>query len=227
MSSTKPTKRKKAYACDFRDGRVETYDTWKDAQTASKTVPCSYARGFESVEDANQWVARKRQKRGVATPVFIVYSDGSCYDNGSKTSATGGIGVYWGDEHPQNVSEAIPKNPPPTNNRAELLAAERALYQWKEMLADSDRPESMRMVLCTDSSYTINAMEHWYEEWVENKKVDEKVNIDIIERLYNLFNEVKDTVRIEYVPGHAGLRGNEMADKLSKDAARPIVGPPE
>lgn len=220
-------KRKRSYACDFRDGRVETYETWKHAQKASRAVPCSYARGFDSIEDAEQWAARKRRKRVVLPPVFIVYSDGSCYENGSKTEASGGIGVYWGDGHPNNVSEMIPKDPPPTNNRAELLAAERALSQWKAMLAASDCPETLRMVLCTDSSYTINAMEHWYEEWVENNKLDEKVNVDIIRRLYEVFQEVRDSVRVEYVPGHVGLRGNEMADQLSKAAAKPAEEFPE
>ena len=30
----------------------------------------------------------------------VVYSDGCCYGNGHQI-ATGGVGVYWGDHHPQ------------------------------------------------------------------------------------------------------------------------------
>ena len=36
----------------------------------------------------------------------VVYTDGACEGNG-KAGARAGIGVYWGPDHPWNVSEPV------------------------------------------------------------------------------------------------------------------------
>lgn len=57
--------------------------------------------------------------------VPVVYTDGACSSNG-RTGAAAGIGVYWGEEHVDNISEPL-LNGPPTNNRAELTAVIKAI----------------------------------------------------------------------------------------------------
>lgn len=57
----------------------------------------------------------------------IVYTDGACSANGRR-GAKAGIGVFWGDDHPDNIAEPL-KDGPPTNNRAELMAVIVAVKQ--------------------------------------------------------------------------------------------------
>lgn len=55
------------------------------------------------------------------SPVFDVFVDGSCSHNGMKDSV-GGIGVFWGDNDPRNISEQIIYSSQNiTNQKAELI----------------------------------------------------------------------------------------------------------
>lgn len=54
-------------------------------------------------------------------PIYDVYVDGSCSHNGSNDSV-GGIGVFWGDNDPRNISEqVIYSSDKLTNQKAELI----------------------------------------------------------------------------------------------------------
>ena len=55
---------------------------------------------------------------------IVVYTDGACSNNGKK-SAKAGIGVYFGEGDPRNISERITGKQ--TNNAAELTAILRAV----------------------------------------------------------------------------------------------------
>uniref|UniRef100_A0A183CTY5 ribonuclease H n=1 Tax=Globodera pallida TaxID=36090 RepID=A0A183CTY5_GLOPA len=54
----------------------------------------------------------------------IVYTDGACIGNGS-VGAKAGLGLFWSDGHPDNLSAPI--TGPPSSNRAECLAVIAAL----------------------------------------------------------------------------------------------------
>lgn len=58
-----------------------------------------------------------------------VYTDGACVQNG-KPTAKAGIGVYFCEGHPLNVSRRI--TGVATNNRAEILAVIEAIKIAKE-----------------------------------------------------------------------------------------------
>ncbi|XP_071323772.1 ribonuclease H1 isoform X4 [Trachinotus anak] len=88
----------------------------------------------------------------------VVYTDGCCSANG-KSGARAGIGVYWGHNHPLNVADRLPGRQ--TNQRAELQAACRALEQAKEM-------NIKKLVLYTDSKFTINGVTSWIKNWKLN-----------------------------------------------------------
>ncbi len=68
---------------------------------------------------------------GIIPPV-IVYADGSCFGNG-KEGARAGIGVYFGDGDPRNVSEPLPGDKQ-TNQRAELMVNIPSEYFFKMKL---------------------------------------------------------------------------------------------
>ncbi|KAK0425380.1 hypothetical protein QR680_009169 [Steinernema hermaphroditum] len=137
----------------------------------------------------------------------VVYTDGACSSNG-KNNARAGYGVYWGDDHPDNVSE--PLVGPATNNRAELQAVVKALEQGRDKGLD-------RLIVRTDSNLLIQSMEKWIKGWKKKGWVTANgqpvKNRDLLEKVDNLMSEVD--VKFEHVRGHAGIHGNEMADRLA------------
>ncbi|XP_062293270.1 ribonuclease H1 [Scomber scombrus] len=141
----------------------------------------------------------------------VVYTDGCCLANG-KTGAKAGIGVYWGHNHPLNVGERLHGRQ--TNQRAELQAACKALQQAKEK-------EIKKLVLYTDSKFTINGVTTWVKDWKRNgwrlKSGGAITNKDDFVKLDKLNSEVE--VVWLHIPGHAGYRGNEEADRLSREGA--------
>ncbi|XP_067337414.1 ribonuclease H1 isoform X2 [Channa argus] len=145
----------------------------------------------------------------------VVYTDGCCTGNG-KSGARAGIGVYWGHNHPLNVADRLHGRQ--TNQRAEIQAACRALEQAKEN-------NIKKLVLYTDSKFTINGVTSWVKNWKLNgwrlKSGGQITNKDDFVKLDRLNGELE--VVWLHIPGHAGYRGNEEADLLSREgAAKPL-----
>ncbi|KAM5142614.1 ribonuclease H1 isoform 3-T3 [Callospermophilus lateralis] len=88
----------------------------------------------------------------------VVYTDGCCSSNGRRR-ARAGIGVYWGPGHPLNIGIRLPGRQ--TNQRAEIHAACKAIEQAKAQ-------NISKLVLYTDSMFTINGITNWVQGWKKN-----------------------------------------------------------
>lgn len=148
----------------------------------------------------------------------VVYTDGCCSANG-RDGARAGIGVYWGRNHPLNVAERLQGRQ--TNQRAEIQAACRALELAKQN-------NIQKLVLYTDSKFTINGVTSWVKTWKLNgwrlKSGGPITNKEDFMKLDRLNSELE--VVWMHIPGHSGYSGNEMADRLSREgAARPLQEP--
>ncbi|XP_032209321.1 ribonuclease H1 isoform X3 [Mustela erminea] len=88
----------------------------------------------------------------------VVYTDGCCSSNGRRR-ARAGIGVYWGPGHPLNIGIRLPGRQ--TNQRAEIHAACKAIEQAKAQ-------NIKKLVLYTDSMFTINGITNWVQGWKKN-----------------------------------------------------------
>lgn len=141
----------------------------------------------------------------------VVYTDGCCSGNGRK-GAKAGIGVYWGCNHPLNAAEPLQGRQ--TNQRAEIQAACKALEQAKEN-------NIKKLVLYTDSKFTINGVTSWVKNWKLNgwrlKSGGQVTNKEDFAKLDRLNAELE--VVWLHIPGHAGYKGNEEADRLSREGA--------
>lgn len=142
----------------------------------------------------------------------VVYTDGCCSSNGRKR-ARAGIGVYWGPGHPLNVGIRLPGRQ--TNQRAEIHAACKALEQAKAQ-------NISKLVLYTDSMFTINGITNWVKGWKKNgwktstgKEVINKEDFVRLERLTQNMD-----IQWMHVPGHSGFVGNEEADRLAREGAK-------
>ncbi|AKU37500.1 Ribonuclease [Scale drop disease virus] len=141
----------------------------------------------------------------------VVYTDGCCLSNGQK-QARAGIGVYWGYNHPLNVAERLVGQQ--TNQRAEIQAASKALQQAQEN-------KIKKLVVYTDSMFTINGVTKWVKNWKQNgwrlHGGGSVVNKDDFMKLDQLNLELE--VVWLHIPGHAGYKGNEEADRLAREGA--------
>lgn len=188
---------------------------------ASKRRREPLARAEE--QDVEPHAKHLRQDVGAAPPVgrdtfsymgeyVVVYTDGCCSSNGRRR-ARAGIGVYWGPGHPLNVGLRLPGRQ--TNQRAEIHAACKAIQQAKAQ-------NISKLVLYTDSMFTINGITNWVQGWKEKgwrtstgKEVINKEDFMELERL------VRDMdIRWMHIPGHSGFTGNEEADRLAREGAK-------
>lgn len=80
-----------------------------------------------------------------------VYTDGACSSNG-MSGAQAGYGVYWGPDHPLNVS--APVSGRATNNAGEIQAATRAMQQAREN-------GIQKLEIVTDSKFLIDSATKW------------------------------------------------------------------
>ena len=71
----------------------------------------------------------------------------------------------------------------PTNNKAELTAILRAL----ELCSKNKIYE--QIIIYTDSDYSIKCITVWYPQWVEQKKLKNRKNIDILHKINQYYNE--------------------------------------
>ena len=143
---------------------------------------------------------------------LVVYTDGACVNNGRR-GALAGIGVWWGDNNDENVSELVTGSRH-TNNTAEIQAAIKAITLAGELGVP-------RLNIRTDSEFLVNCATIWMPRWKQNgwRCIDGHavVNQDDLRTLdyeMRMLREVKWT----HVRGHAGEHGNQMADLLARRA---------
>ncbi|KAG9023123.1 hypothetical protein FS837_005955, partial [Tulasnella sp. UAMH 9824] len=138
----------------------------------------------------------------------IAYTDGACQGNG-RAGAVAGIGVWYGDNDPRNVSERCPGDQ--TNNRAELIAIIRCL--------ETDLDPNQSLLIRSDSKYAMDCVTKWMPGWIRNgwrtKDKKDVANKPVIQHLANLLEERPGPVKFEYVKGHSGEKGNDGADRLA------------
>ncbi|KAH8804187.1 ribonuclease H-like domain-containing protein [Flagelloscypha sp. PMI_526] len=96
-------------------------------------------------------------------PVFV---DGACKRNG-QPNAKAGLGVFFGPGSPHNFSEPIPSTSLQTSQRAEILAAARAVKDFQAITMNDFSVNTL--VLITDSSYLVRAMTDQIHDWKENR----------------------------------------------------------
>lgn len=138
-----------------------------------------------------------------------IYTDGACTGNGKK-NAKGGVGVYFGDDSPLNVSEKL-NCLNPTNNLAELTAIDRALD------ISILNFQSEEIIIYSDSNYSIKSLTQWGDSWEKNgwkrPKNQPIANLELIKKIRNKMKTLR--VKLVHVRGHSDNYGNNYADRLA------------
>ncbi|KPU77043.1 uncharacterized protein Dana_GF28124 [Drosophila ananassae] len=143
----------------------------------------------------------------------IVYTDGSCINNG-RPGACAGYGVYFGPNHKLNAAKPVQGRV--TNNVGEIQAAIHAIKTALDLGIE-------KLAISTDSQFLINSITLWVAGW---KRRDWKLknnqpvkNVVDFKELDALLQNKSLKVKWNYVEAHKGIQGNEMADKLAREGS--------
>ncbi len=140
-----------------------------------------------------------------------IYCDGACSGNPGRSGS--GLAIYEDEKLPILMYGAA--DVMGTNNTAELKALLKAL----ELAVDSLYE---KVAILSDSKYSIECVVKWAYGWKANgwtKKGGDIKNLDLIKTAHALYDDIKDKVVISHVRGHAGVEGNELADRMAVIAA--------
>ena len=147
-----------------------------------------------------------------------IYTDGSAKNNG-KQGNCGGFGLCVIDPDSGSSADArilytySKRYENTTNNRMELSAIIKALE-----LSTSEYKDYL-CIIKSDSAYCVNMINEWIYSWHSNgwKRTGNKEveNLDLVQKIWEYLKIDYPNFRIEKVPGHANIFGNEIADALS------------
>ena len=146
-------------------------------------------------------------------PIYV-YTDGSCIHNG-KPNAKAGIGVYFTENDPRNVSRTFKGKQ--SNNTAEL----NAIIDVSEILKNEiERNEPI--VICSDSQYSIRCCTTYGAKLASNGWTEKKPNLELVKKAYNIYRN-KYNVTFKHILAHTGKQdrhsiGNDGADRLANIA---------
>lgn len=148
---------------------------------------------------------------------LYVFSDGNCKRNGSINCIAGYSVLFTEDQNSSlykfNCTKVIVANP--TNNKAELSGIKRickTIYDnYKEFY-------NKKIMICTDSNYSINCVTTWYPNWIENNWITSKgepvKNKELISSIVYLINKLKKA-NIMITFQHVNSHMPEPTDKKS------------
>lgn len=190
----------------------------KLALTAQKQIIKNYhmvlefnnikAKNVHKSEDTKKEVEVKKSEIDEDSEYVKIYCDGAC--SGNPGEAGSGLAIYSNSSKPVLLHGNYVKNG--TNNIAEL----NALYQ---ALIISDQTSSENIIsIYSDSKYSIDCITNWAYGWKAKgwtKKSGEIKNLELIKSAHMLFEKIKDKIEIQHVKGHAGIEGNELADRMA------------
>ena len=142
-----------------------------------------------------------------------IYCDGACSGNPGKAGS--GVAVYSNEKNPVLLHGDFVENG--TNNIAEL----NALYQ--ALLISKQTSSKNIITIYSDSKYSIDCIKTWAYGWKAKgwtKKGGEIKNLELIKKTHELYEKIKDLIEIKHVKGHAGIEGNELADRMAVTAIK-------
>lgn len=140
-----------------------------------------------------------------------IYCDGACTGNPGRSGS--GLAIYEEKKMPVLMYGAA--DVMGTNNTAELKALLHALVLAQDAQYD-------KVAILSDSKYSIECVVNWAYGWKKNgwtKKGGDIKNLELIQTAHAIYENIKNKVVISHVRGHAGIEGNELADRMAVIAA--------
>ena len=201
----------------YANAGYKSFKTLEEAKAAVLSMGTAPLAGAKSTQASA--AKKKSSSSGPATlsadeiealPVTTkIFTDGGCEPNPGEAGS--GVAVYRDDV----ISELWfgLYNPEGTNNTAELSAFKQAL-----LMAETEIRDGRSVAIFCDSKYSIQCITEWAVSWEKKgwkKKTGEIKNLSLIKEMFALHQSLMDEVQVFHVKGHAGVEGNELADRMS------------
>ena len=198
----------------FSGAVYKSYKTREEAEEAFGSNPSTtLSTAVKAAPKKRTSVASKRDASSVSTDNIRlrIYCDGACSGNPGKSGS--GLAIYEDEKKPVLMYGAA--DVMGTNNTAELKALLKAL----ELAVDANHD---KVAILSDSKYSIECVVNWAYGWKAKgwtKQGGEIKNLEIIQTAHAIYDSIKNKVVISHVRGHAGVEGNELADRMAVIAA--------
>jgi ribonuclease HI len=182
------------------------YFNWDDCKKQVNGFSNAKYKKFKTLQEAEYFINCIDEK--VDIPEYCIFTDGACSNNG-KPNAKAGIGIYFGENDPRNVSRRVVGKQ--TNNVAELMAIIELFP-----IIENDIKEGKFISIVTDSEYAIKCVTYY------GKKQGEFPNKELVTKIYELYGNLEN-VTFKHCKAHTNKtdylsKGNFMADKLATNA---------
>lgn len=139
-----------------------------------------------------------------------IFTDGACQPNPGESGS--GISIYQ-DEKLRSLWTGE-YHALATNNIAELKALNHGF-----VIASAFLKKTTDITIHSDSSYSIKCMTEWINGWIKRNWINAQKqpvkNKELIIEVHKNFSKISDYVKLKHVKGHAGIEGNELADRMA------------
>ena len=191
------------------------FTTWSECAESVKGFSGAIYKKFDKMSDAESFIDNHRKPNTAYKEEhdYYVYTDGACSNNG-KTNALAGIGIYFGENDPRNLSERLVEGKQ-TNNIAELTAILRAYP-----IIENDIILGKHIAIVTDSEYAIKCVASYGEKCHKEGWKKDIPNKDLVKRVYELYHDKRECIQLIHIKAHTSQTdthsiGNDGADRLA------------
>ncbi|MBY6094105.1 viroplasmin family protein [Ferrimonas balearica] len=222
---------KKKFYVVWQGRQTGIFTDWPSTEAAVSGVAGAKYKGYASEAEAQAALKMGYQKALSAKPAakpagkakaaakpssaalpdtdWVIYADGACDPNPGQAGT--GLSLYQQGQVTELWYGLY--QPMGTNNTAELNGLLAALK-----LAQRGVEQGASVTVLCDSQYAINCVSRWADSWKAQgwtRKGAPIKNLELIQQAYALWQTLKGRITLAHVPGHAGIEGNELADRMS------------
>lgn len=214
---------------------IGIFNSWNECSESVKGFPKAKYKKFKTTEECKTFIdsynesvsqsqSQSQSQYETTEPIlqetsdfvadYYVYTDGACSNNG-KSNACAGMGVFFGDNHPRNVSKKIEGKQ--TNNTAEISAFIEACNIIQEDVA-----RGKKVTIMTDSKYVMLCVTTYGEKCAKQYWQQDIPNKDLVKQAYECM-QCQSNIHVHHVRAHTNKTdvhsyGNDQADKLANEA---------
>lgn len=136
---------------------------------------------------------------------IVIYCDGSC---NNKTKMNGGYGIYIRNHHDNTERQFFGGQ---YINSTSIRQEMRAIIEAMKKLETGENT-----IIFTDNQFCVNAItKGWLARW-EREKYKKTKNADLWKQFQIQYRRLGYKISFEWIRGHNGTIGNEIADQLAK-----------